>query len=210
MLNSQDLLLRVASSLCGWLAGPVPPSPESAPSLAAACNHFSIAPPVRCSSAPDIIRYLVSTAALAGNTFFPRPTDRPQSGFYDAQRFFCTSPQSGNAGRERVLFLPRRIFTAPPPRVFDARARPLYDALPRWSRSDIGIGGDDDDDDLRLHLRARKGEDESVLREMLLFLPSILPDRPKWWSAPTMARCVIPSDSGADLEIWQELWWSHL
>ena len=79
----------------------------------------------------------------------------------------------------------------------------------RWSRSDIGIGGDDDDD-LRLHLRARKGEDESVLREMLLFLPSILPDRPKWWSAPTMARCVIPSDSGADLEIWQELWWSHL
>ena len=55
--------------------------------------------------------------------------------------------------RVSVLFLPRRIFTAPPPRVFDARARPLYDSLLRWSRSDIGIGGDDDD--LRLHLRAR-------------------------------------------------------
>ena len=109
--------------------------------LAAACNHFSIAPPVRCSSAPDIIRYLVSTAAATGNTFFPRP----KSGFYDAPRFFCSSPQSGNAESSFSLaayLQPRHAFSMHVPVPFTTPLPPpLVSIGYREGGDDDGVNG---------------------------------------------------------------------
>ena len=211
MLNSQDLLLRVASSLCGWPALSLPLPAESAPWLSPLpplpppATIFPLRP-LFVAPLPPTLSAIWSPPPHGQHIF--SSADRPQSGFYDAPRFFCWSPQSGNAERARrsassfsfaAYLRPRHAFSMHVP----PSPLRLSPTLLRWSRSDIGIGGDDDDD-LRLHLRAIEGGRASVLREMLLFLPSILPDRPKWWSAslPTAARCVIPSDSGAELEIW--------
>ena len=86
MLNSQDLLLRVAlSSLCGWLC----------PSLARVSSLSPLQPFFHCAPCPlllcpDIIRYLVSTAAQHGQHIFS-PTDSSQ-GFTMPHAFFVRRP----------------------------------------------------------------------------------------------------------------------